>query len=151
MKKSLKTAAFVSKILAVIVWLGMALLTIGVDISEMYAPRPPREAPPDWGTPAYFHRTYLDMALVLVVAVLSIIPNRRLVLSPRAFSLSLLVALLPLCVALIHTFSDPPNIYGRDSFDLVVWAFVIVLFGSLPLSLTLSFWRNRKEQEVTYA
>ena len=148
MQSLLKPFAFACKILAVSVWLGIACLKIGMDISEMHATSPPRDAPHDWGTPAYFHRTYLEIGVVSVVALLSVIPNRRLVASPLAFGLSLFVALLPFC-ALVHDWSDPFMTLGNyiDPFVLVL----LFVFGALPLSLTCSFWRHRKGEAVTYA
>jgi hypothetical protein len=146
MRRALKRLALACKVMAVAVWVGGGAVKILWIFSGMWAANPPRDAPPDWGTPSYFHRTYLEIFIILVVALLSAIPNRRLVVSPVAFSLSLLSVLFPLCAVLIRNlsgpFSGPPDLFG--------WFLLIFIFAPLPLSLLLSFWRHQTGAEVSY-
>ena len=150
MQKFLKSLALSCKCLAAIIWLGEALLKIYWDIREMHMSSPPRDAPSDWGTTAYFHRTYLEILVLSVIALLSVVPNRWLVFSPIVFGISVVIALFPFCFVVIENLSQPFNTIGVvfSPFNLVSMIFI---FGPLPLSLTLSFWRQRSGESVTYA
>jgi len=147
----MKILAFVCKILAAIIWLGAAALEVGFDVAEMHATTPPRDAQHDWGTPTYFHRMYLDMFMVLVVALLAVVPNRWLVFSRLAFGAAVAIALLPFCVVLIHDWTSDPFMSVRNYLDPGAWMFAAFIFGPLPVALALSFWRRQKGADVTYA
>jgi hypothetical protein len=137
------------KVLGAVIWLGLAVIKINWYIDEMHMSTPPREAPQDWGTPAYFHRTFLEILVLSVIALISVVPNRWLVFSPIAFCVSLLIALFPLCFVLVQNFSQPFNTVGIvfAPSNLVAMVFI---FGPVPLSLTLSFWRQRRRETVAY-
>ena len=66
--------------------------------------------------------------MIVVIALLSVIPNGRLVFSPVAFGVSLLVALFPLAVVLIHNFSDPFLMPG-DFLNPFGFALLLLIFG----------------------
>jgi hypothetical protein len=136
------------KIFASIQAIASAWFLIGSWYVEMHSATPPRDAPLDWGTPAYHHRTYLSMAVVAAVALLVVIPNRWLVSSRILFGILLLVSLLPLLFVLLLIVGD------LSSVDFMTAYFVpfILLFSALwPLSLCLSFWRHRKGERFFYA
>jgi glucan phosphoethanolaminetransferase (alkaline phosphatase superfamily) len=152
MQQFLKPLAFGCKILAAMIWLGAAWFKIGYDIVVMHSSSPPREGPTrGWGTPAYYHWFYLEMFVFLVVALLAVVPNRWLVFSRIAFSISLIVALFPFCVVLIHDWTSDPFMSLSNYLDPGALAFAAFIFGPLPLALTLSFWRQQKGEKVTYA
>jgi hypothetical protein len=136
MELFLKISAFVCKILAAIIWLGSASLTIAF---------PTRH---DWGAPAF---DYLDIVLCLVAVLLAITPNHWLVSSRTAFSISVIIALLPFCLVLIHDWWSDPFMSVRNYLDPGALVFAAFIFGPLPLSLALSFWRHQKGAKVTYA
>lgn len=146
----LKHLALGFKIPVAIIWFGGALVAISFAFGEMHMSSPPRDAPHDWGTAAYFHRTYLRILILSGLALFSVAPNRWFVFSPIAFCIAILIALFPLAFSLAQTFSEPFNTIG------VVFApsnliFMLIFFGPLPLSLTLSFWRRRRGEKVGYA
>lgn len=147
----MKISAVAFKILAAIIWLLAAWVTTALDIAEMHSTTPPRDAPHDWGTPAYYHRMLLKIFMVLVVALLAVVPNRWLVFSRTAFVLSLAIALLPFGVVLVHDWFSDPFMSVSNYLDFGAWAFAICIFGPLPLAIILSFWRKQKGGKVTYA
>lgn len=139
----LKAFAWLCKLTAIVFWLCVARVKVGLDITNLRATSPPmyRDAPEDWGTPAFYHRTYLEIATLLALAVLSVLPNRWLVFSPMAFSISLLIALIPF-YSIITSIAAPS--------DLLWMTPLMSLFAMLPASLVLSFWRHRKGEKVNY-
>jgi len=144
-----KQFALMFKVLGAIFWVGAALLMINWDIQEMHSSTPPRDAPRDWGTLAYFHRTCLEILVMSVVALISAAPNRWFIFSPIAFCISLFITLFPLGFVLVENLSQPFNTVG------IVFAPanllpMIIFFGPLPLSLTLSFWRKRRGEKIAY-
>ena len=90
----LKIFAWLCKVAAIVFWLWMALVKIELDIANLHGHAGPW-GDPDWGMPAFYHRTYLEIATLTALAVLAILPNRWLVFSPVAFTISLLIALIP--------------------------------------------------------
>jgi hypothetical protein len=145
----LKQLALTFKILAAIVWVGEALFKINWDIHEMHMSTPPRDAPQDWGTTVYFHRTYLEILVLTVIALLSVAPNRWFVFSPIVFCISIIIALFPFCFVLFENLSQPFNTIGVVFSPGNVVA-MILIFGPLPLSFTMSFWRKRRGEKVEY-
>jgi hypothetical protein len=138
------------KIPVAIIWFGAALVAVSFAIGEMHMSSPPRDAPHDWGTAAYFHRTYLRILALSALALFSVAPNRWFVFSPIVFCIAILIALFPLVFSLVQTFSEPFNTAS------VVFApsnliFMLIVFGPLPLSLTFSFCRRRRGEKVGYA
>jgi hypothetical protein len=150
MQQLLKPFAIACKVIAIIEWLGVAWVTIGLDVSDLRAKSQPmyRDAPQDWGTPAYYHRTYLQIFVICVLVVLAVLPNRWFVSSRPAFGISLFVSFAPLWGMIV----------GSDisHFSDLIWLVILVAltslyFSFLPLSLIFSFWRHKKGQKVTYA
>ena len=88
--------------------------------------------------------------MFLVVALLAVVPNRWLIFSRITFGAAVAVALLPLCVVLVHDWSDP-FMSLRNYLDPSAWAFMGFIFAPLPIALTLSFLRRQKGADVTYA
>lgn len=121
----------------------MVWVKVGLDIAELRATRLPmyENAPEDWGTPEFYHRTYLEIAILGLLFVLAILPNRWLVFSPIAFVISLLIALIP-WVVLFSSF--------KEWSDLLWMMPLLGFFGLLPASLILSFWRGRKGRKIGY-
>jgi len=140
MRVFLKISAWLCKIAAILFWIGVAWVTISLDISSLNAPNHWREGD-DWGTPAFNHRVYLQIAEVTALAVLALLPNRWLVFSPVTFVISLLVVLTPFC-----------SIFGALSewSDLLSLIPIMLLLSLLPLCLILSFWRQRNGEKVGY-
>lgn len=143
MRLFLKIAAWFFKIAAILFWLGMTCVKVGLDISDLRGANPPtyRDAPGDWGTPGFYHRTYLEIAILGLLFVLAVLPNRWLVSPLIAFIITLLIALIPLCLLLasLKVFAD------------LLWAApLIVFFSLLPLSLIFSFRRSRTGEKVGY-
>jgi hypothetical protein len=136
----LKPFTWLCKIAAVVFWLWVALTKIELDIANVHGNAGPW-GDPDWGTPAFYHRSYLEIATLSALAVLAILPNRWLVFSPISFAISLLVALIP-------SYSLLSSLTERS--DLPWMAFPMCLFAPLPLSLILSFWRRRKGEAIGY-
>lgn len=146
----MKALALLCKFLAAFIWSLAALFTIARVNVDAHATEPPRDAPADWGTPAYFHRMWLGIAVIVLVAALALIPNRWLVFSRTAFVISLIITLVPLGVVLVLDSMHDPFMSARNYLAPGAWAFVGVVFGPLPASLTLSFWRQHKGEKVTY-
>jgi hypothetical protein len=145
MRELLKVLAWLCKITAMVIWLGIAWTFIGIDVLNLRATSQPmyRDAPQDWGAPAFKHRTYLEIAELAMMAVLAVLPNRWLVFSPVTFALSLLIALSPFFYLIISSI--------REWSDLIFVALLIPLCGPLPLSITLSFLRHRQGEKIFYA
>ncbi len=148
MQSRVKPLAVGCKIFATLQGLASAWFLIGSWYADMHSATPPRDAPLDWGTPAYYHRTYLSMVVVVLVALLVVIPNRWLVCSRVLFSIVLIVSVLPLLFVLLLLVGD------LSSVDFMTAYFIpfILLFSALwPISLCLSFWRHRKGEKFLYA
>jgi hypothetical protein len=139
MRLFLKVFAWLCKIAAIVFWLVEAAVKIDFDISNL------RESShwsgEDWGTPTYEHRIYLEIATLIALAVLAVLPNRWLVFSSVTFAIALLIALIPFC-----------QIFGSltEWSDLLWMMPLMSLFALLPLSLILSFWRQRKGEKIGY-
>ena len=151
MQSRLKRLATGCKILATVGWLVIAWFVISILIHDIRATTPPREAPHDWGTAAYYHRIYRSILGVSVVALLAAIPNRWLVFSRIVFSIVLIIALLPLCFSLFVSLQDFSLVVSDFPNSVFVWAIMMLFSVPWPLSLSLSFWRYRKEEEIFYA
>lgn len=136
----LKIFAWLCKVAAIVFWLWMALVKIELDIANLHGHAGPW-GDPDWGMPAFYHRTYLEIATLTALAVLAILPNRWLVFSPVAFTISLLIALIPFYWILSSL---------TEWSDLLWMTPLMSLFATLPLSLILSIWRRRKWEKVGY-
>lgn len=145
MQSRVKPLAVGCKVIATLEALGMAWFLIGSWYLDMRSATPPRDAPLDWGTPAYYQRTYLRITVVAVMALLVVIPNRWLVSSRILFSITLLMALSP--AGLFIIFFSP----GHDFMVAYFLCFMLLLTGLWPLSLCLSFWRNKKGETFLYA
>jgi hypothetical protein len=151
MQQFLKLIAIVCKVVAIVAWLGVAWVKVGLDVSDLRATSQPmyRDAPEDWGTPAFYHRTYLEIFEICGYVLLAVIPNRWLISWRPVFWVALLLAFAPLGYFLatfsaIHSLSD------------VLWSvFAAIMMSPLfiftPLSLILSCWRHKHGQKVTYA
>ena len=143
MRALLKIFAWLCKIAAIAFWLCVAWVKVGLDVSNLRATSQPmyRDAPEDWGTPAFYHRTHLEIATLLALATLAVIPNRWLVFSPVAFAVSLLIVLIPF-YSIITSIAAPS--------DLLWMTPLMSLCATLPLSLILSFWRRQKGEKINY-
>jgi hypothetical protein len=152
MRTLLKVFAWLCKIAAVLFWLGVAWTFIGLDISDLRATSQPmyRDAPEDWGTPAFKHRTYLQIAELVTLATLAILPNRWLVFSRVAFAISLLIALSPCCWVFYDMISSATEWSDLIS-NLFLAVFIMIYFIPLPFSIILSFLRHRKGEKIFYA
>jgi hypothetical protein len=139
MRKLLKIAAWFCKIAAIVFCFNAALAGIELEIADLHGNgghwRDP--APDDWGTPAFKLRTYLEIAELITLSVLAILPNRWLVFLRTVFAVSLLIALVP-----FYQFGWPTD-WEELFFDLL-------FLTLLPLSLILSFWRRRKGEKIGY-
>ena len=122
--QSLKLLALACKTLAIPVSVGIPLILR-----------------PRWGV-----NPIADVQLV-GLAVLSLIPNRWLVVSRIPFVIFLLLTLFPFRVFL-HL-----SAYKGADWGLVVAGIVVasIVFGPLPLSLVLSRMRFRRGDRFTYA
>jgi hypothetical protein len=136
----LKVFAWLFKIAAVVFWLVEAVVKIGFDISNLREPS--HWSGEEWGTPTFEHRTYLEIVTLIALVVLAVLPNRWLVFSPVTFAISLLIVLIPFY-----------QIFGSltEWADLLWMVPLMSLFSLLPLSLILSFVRQRKGEKVGYA
>ena len=149
MQSSLKPPAVACKLFASIEAIAVAWFMIGYCYYDLHSATPPRDAPLDWGTPAYRYRMYLRIAAVAAVALLVAIPNRWLVFSRLLFSIALIVSLSPFLFALvliIETLSP-----GGDFMGAYLLFFMLLLSALWPVSLCLSFWRVRKGERFLYA
>lgn len=150
MKKLIMTGALVCKIIAALAWFGMAWVKVSLDLSDLLATSQPmyRDAPEDWGTPAFYWRTSLEIVVVCGCFVLSALPNRWLVSRRPIFWGGLIFSLVPL-VGFAYGFRETQNIH-----DIFWVPFVAVMLSPLliflPLSLILSRWRHGKGEKVTY-
>jgi hypothetical protein len=138
------------KIPGVVIWFGLALMEITILTQEMHMSHPPRDAPRDWGTAAYFHRSYLEILVFSAFALFSMAPNRWFVFSPIVLCIAILVALFPFGYVLVQTFTEPFNKISVV-FSLANSVFFFTVFAPLPLSLIFSFWRLRRGEKVGYA
>ena len=138
----MKALAIVCKILAAIIWIGIAWFKISLDIMILHLSSPPRESPT---------QIYLEIFVLSVIALLAVVPNRWLVFSRIAFGISLVIALFPLGVNLIHDWRSDPFMAMRNYLDPEALVFLAFIFCPLPFALSLSFWRRRKGEKVAYA
>lgn len=78
MRLLLKISAWLCKIAAIVFWLGVAWVIVGLDVSNLRATSAPmyRDAPEDWGTPAFYRRTYLEVATLTAPGLIALLPNR---------------------------------------------------------------------------
>ena len=151
MQSSLKPPAVACKVLASIEAIAVAWFMIGLDVNLLLATTPNRDAPDDWGTPAYDHRLYVSIAITSLIAVLVVVPNRWLVFSRAVFGPSLIVALLPLCFSLFLICSEF-HILSYQLFETAMGgAIMILLSAPWPLSLIISRMRLRRGEIFTYA
>ncbi len=149
MQSRVRPLAVGCKIFATMEGLALAWFLIGSWYLDMHSATPPRDAPLDWGTPAYYHRTYLSIFVVAVVTLLVLIPNRWLVSSKVLFSVVLVIALLPFLLALLFVVQDLSSVH--DFMTAYFLPFMLLLSGLWPVSLCLSFWRYRKGERFMYA
>lgn len=147
----MKAGAITCKILAIIISLSNAWFVLNFDFQDLRATTAPqyRDAPPDWGTPSYVHRTYFRIAEAAVLAFLALVPNRILVSSGAVFAISLTLALVPLRTL----FATHPSLRGLGELVLSGFAVAMVLgmITPLPLSIIFSFLRHRRGERVAYA
>ena len=153
MQSRLEPLAIVCKTFATIEAVGAACIIIGLDIFDMInivenLP-PPSRAPLDWGTPAYCHRMYLSIAIVLLIAIFVVIPNRWLVSSRKVFVPSLIIALLPFCLSMLMLTDE--SVSGILVAPLYQYVGMILLTAPWPISLILSRMRFRRGEAFTYA
>jgi hypothetical protein len=150
MQSSLKPPAVVCKIVASIEAMAAAWALIGMDIYELHATEPPRDAQ-DWGTPAYYHRLYSSIAIVSLLAILVLIPNRWLTSSRLVFVPSLIIALLPLSFSLFLIFTTL-DCFVIEPFETTIDSAIMILLSvPWPLSLIFSRMRFQRGTEFTYA
>ena len=136
MRKLLKILAGLCKVTAVAFWLFAAWVGIDLDASIL------RGGYSSYRDPAPDNLTLiLEIAGLTALALLALLPNRWLVFRPWLFVPSLLIALIPFCKIL-----DSPI----ERSDLLWMMSLMFLFAMLPLSLILSFWRQRKGEGVGY-
>jgi len=150
MQTLIKWIALAGKIIAAVAWLGVAQVMVSLDLSDLLATSQPmyRDAPEDWGTPAFYWRTSIKVLVICGCFVLSALPNRWLVSRRPVFWMVLIFTLVPMAnflaaLSKIHEASD------------LLWAFFGAIVLSpllifLPVSLALSFWRHKKGERVTY-
>jgi hypothetical protein len=139
MRVFLKVFTWLCKITAILFWLGVAWVKIGFDISNLRAPS--HWSGEDWGTPAFEHRTYLEIATLIALLVLAVLPNRWQVFSLATFTISLLIVLIP-----FYQIFDSLTEWS----DLLSMMPLMSLFATLPLSLIASFVRQRKGEKIGY-
>ena len=150
MQSSLKLLAVACKVFASVEAIAVAWFMVGLDICELQAATPSRDVE-DWGTPAYYHWLYASIAIVSLLAILAVVPNRWLVLSRAIFVPSVVVALLPLCFSLFLICGEFDIFSDQFAETLLVWTAMILLSAPWPLSLILSRMRFRKGEQFTYA
>ena len=141
----LQPASWTLKIVAAVFWLHVASVVFYVDVPNLRANAPPqyRDAPADWGTPAYYQRVWWRVAKTALMVALVLIPNRVLVSSKVVFAFALLASLIPWHVILQKWFGGA---------GLSNWLFLgVVTLGALPASITLSYLRFQRGERVTYA
>ena len=150
MQLSLKPPAIACKLFASVEAIGVAWFMIRSDIDMLRATTSPRDAE-DWGTPAYYHRLYSSIAIVSLLAILVVIPNRWLVFSRTVFGPSLIIALLPLCLSLFLICSEF-HVFSEKFFETLEGSVIMILLSApWPLSLILSRVRLRRGETFTYA
>ena len=95
-----KTLALACKFISLAYWLFMAWTVIPTSLGGLRATSNPffPGSEPDWGTPAYTFRACFEIAVLLLLSLLSAIPNRWLVGSPLLFVASLIGATSPLAL-----------------------------------------------------
>jgi hypothetical protein len=143
-----KWTALECKIIAGAAWLCVGWFKVSLDISDLLATSQPmyRDAPQDWGTPAFYWRTSLEIVVICGCFVLSALPNRWLVSRRAMFWPALFFALLPMGY-FIATFSGSLSDIPGSAFAIFMLSPVLIF---LPLSLSLSYWRHRKGEKVSY-
>jgi hypothetical protein len=148
----MRTFALVCKILAVLYWLAAAWFLLNFDVRDMQAASPPqyREAPRDWGTPAYYRRTFFTIAQTAILLVLALTPNRLLVCSRFRFGVAFTLALVPLARVLFGLEFSFCGV-GEVIMSSFMLAFILGMFSPLPLSLLFSFIRRQKGETISYA
>ena len=149
MEVSLRILAHILKSAAIVFSLVSGAVIVGFDILQMTAPHAPRDSPNDWGTAAYYIRTSLQIALMLVVASIAIAPNRRFVRSPLLFGAAFSFSLVPFGFLLAMEIRDllatnPPGDFWFG------WA-LLLSSALLPISLGWSFWRYCRRAKLGYA
>jgi hypothetical protein len=99
----MKAFAITCKILAGIIWVGIASLKIGSDITGRHS--------------SDYRWVFLELVLLLVLAFLAVAPNRWFVVSRRAFATSLFFALFPFCVVVAYNWIVTPIHFGWGFFS----------------------------------
>jgi hypothetical protein len=150
MQSSLKPPALACKIFASLEAIAAAWFLIGLDIYQLHATEPPRDAR-DWGTPAYYHRIYFSIAIESLLAILVLVPNRWLTFSRLVFAPSLVIALLPVCFSLFLLSTTLSCIVSEPFMAASGWVIMILLSAPWPLSLIFSRMRFRRGETFTYA
>lgn len=145
----LQPASWTLKIVAAVFWLSTASVVFYVDVPNLRASTPPhyRDAPTDWGTPAYYQRVWWRLAKTVLMVALVLLPNRVLVASRLAFIVSVLVAALITCQALLRVF----HYFEFSTGDFLFLALKIAVLAALPVSLVLSYVRFQRGEIVAYA
>lgn len=151
MQSRLKHLAMGCKICASVEWLVICWFITSMLVHELRATTPPREAPHDWGTAAYYHRIHRSILGVSIVGLLAVIPNRWLVFSRIVFCIVLIISLLPLCFSLFVISQDFDLAVSDFPNSAIVWGGMMLSNVLWPLSLSLSFWRYRKGEKILYA
>jgi hypothetical protein len=95
--------------------------------------------PPRWGI-----NTAADIQLV-ILAILSVAPNRWLVFSASSFIIFLMISLYPLHVFIGAILPGSINIFIAG----MMMAFFV--FAPLPLSLIISYIRLKRGENIIYA
>ena len=148
MRAPLLIFAWFSKIVTALIWSGVAYVVINVELYNLWVPDQRDEGNgQEWGTPAYIHWIYLQIIGMFVLFLLAVLPNRWLVSSRIIFVVSLLIALIPLCGAIIANIYLLVAKWSMES-ELMILA---ILSAIWPLSLILSFIRLRKGEKIFYA
>ncbi|HXC37186.1 MAG TPA: hypothetical protein VNV43_15020 [Candidatus Acidoferrales bacterium] len=139
---SQRELALICKVLAVIIWVGEALIKSNWDIHEMHMLQ-------GWGKTPNIQGTYLEILALSGIALFSAAPNRWLVFSPIAFCISLSIAVFPFFFVVFKNLSGPFNTVGVV-FSPANSIAMILIFGPLPLSLAMSFLRQRGGEKISY-
>lgn len=147
MHQMLKPVALACRIIAAAYWLVMAWTSIPALLNGLRATSNPffPGSEPDWGTRAYTLRAFFEIGFLLLLSLVSVIPNRWLVRSRAVFTASLLAAASPLALMFLRP-ADPTPLLS-----VLRFLSLSCVISPLLLTVSISFYRKQKGEIVGYA
>lgn len=138
MKNAIAKSAAITKGVAILFWVPVTIAVLFSNLGVTYDGHP---------IPGY---RYFSSWLCCIPALLSLLPNRWFVSSLISFSFALAISIGVPAFLFIQDSIDSSSLPTKG-FDPFVVFYLFLLFGVLPSTMALSYWRRRVGEEVKYA